>query len=94
MYQHGDVTICHLTTVECDQTSYIHMVDDTFSLKWSLPSTSHAGMLVCTQVTHLRSQGAYRSHGAHKSKLKYYFYTLSIIWCRNSSVDSGTQFRV
>ena len=35
------------------------MVDDTFSLKWSVPSTSYGGMLVCTQVTHLRSQGAY-----------------------------------
>ena len=42
MYQHWDATICHLTTVECDQTSsiyYIHMVDERFSLKWSIPST-------------------------------------------------------
>ena len=43
---------------------YKHMVDDRFSLKWSVPSTSRGGMmLVCTQVTHthLRSQvqGAY-----------------------------------
>ena len=32
---------------------YIHMVNDRYSLKWSVPSTSHGGMLVCT---HLRSQ--------------------------------------
>ena len=35
------------------------MVDDRFSLKWSVPSTSHGGMLVCTQVTHLRSMRAH-----------------------------------
>jgi hypothetical protein len=35
------------------------MVDDRFSLKWSVPSTSHGGMRVYSAVTHLRSQGAY-----------------------------------
>jgi hypothetical protein len=58
VYQHGDATICHLTTVECDQTSSIYIW--WMILKWSVPSsTSHGGMLVCTQVTDLRSQGAY-----------------------------------
>jgi hypothetical protein len=32
--------------------------------------------------------------GRTNQNFKYYFYTLSIIWCRNSSVDSGTKFRV
>ena len=37
------------------------MVNDRYSLKWSVPSTSRGGMLVCTQATHLRTQGAYIS---------------------------------
>jgi len=43
-----------VTTVECDQTSSIYIW--WMILKRSVPSTNHGGMLVCTQVTDLRSR--------------------------------------